>query len=101
MDKDTAQKVVRTSIRVMALLNELVGDLQTALPKPAFEEQRRIIGQIMGMVSLDLISPTVALHSCFEIGSAEAWKRAGEFEASHWLQTLHDLELSPDAGGQH
>jgi hypothetical protein len=89
MDEDSAQKVVRTSIRVMALLNELVGDLQKALPKPVFDEQRRIIGQIMGMVSLDLINPTVALHPAFEIGSAEAWKRAGELEAPHWLHTLH------------
>ena len=89
MDNESAQKIVRTSIRVMALLDELAGDLQKALSEPEFNEQRRIIGQVMGMVSTDLINPINALYPSLEIGSADGWQRAGELSAPHWLHALH------------
>ena len=88
MDKESAQNVIRTSIRVMALLDELAGDLQKALTEPAFSEQKRIIGGIMGRVSVDLINPAVALHPSLECRSADAWQRAGELAAPHWLHTM-------------
>jgi hypothetical protein len=58
MDKTSAENIVCTSIRAVALFNQLVRELQATLPKDEFELQRREIGRIMGNICVDLLDPT-------------------------------------------
>lgn len=96
MDEESAQNVIRTSIRMMALLNQLVADLQKTMPADAFDAQRLVIGGIMGDVGLNLINPAVALHPSLRVDDEDAWRQTGQLTASHWLRHDQDDDMPID-----
>ncbi len=86
MDQASAQNIIRSAIRVTALLNQLVGDLEKTLPKSGFDAERQRIGSILGEVS-GLIEAAVEPCPSLNVDSDEAWRRAGELDAPFWLGT--------------
>lgn len=93
MDQKPAEAILCTSIRAVALFNQLVRDLQGALPQAEFEEQRRRIGKIMGSISVELIDPAASQCPAIDIESHDGWVAAGRLFEPGWLRPV-------DTGGR-
>ena len=88
MDQKSADGIVRTSIRAMALFNQLARELQDSLPDDEFKLQRREIGKIMGSISLDLLNPVTPHCSYADVDSDVGWEAAGMLFEPNWLKRI-------------
>ena len=91
MDQTSAEIIVRTSIRAVALFNQLVRELQATLPKDEFELQRRAIGRLMGSICVDLLDPTASQCPSIDIETNHGWQTAGRLFEPNWLTREDDI----------
>lgn len=88
MDQKPAETILCASIRAMALFSQLVRDLEGTLPDDELQVQRRIIGRIMGSISLELIDPAAAQCPSIDTETSEGWRAAGGLFEQHWLRPI-------------
>jgi len=94
MDQASAENIVCTSIRAVALFNQLARDLQASLPEHEFERHRREIGRIMGNICVDLLHPAVAQCPSIDIETNDGWRTAGRLFEPHWLKETDAADAS-------
>ena len=87
MDEQSSRKIIRCSIRSMALFNQLVADLKENLNDDEFRYQRRIIGNIMAQITMELINPAVATFPDMHLNDQEQWRKAGALDEPQWLNS--------------
>ena len=93
MDRTSAENIVCTSIRAVALFNQLVRELQGTLPTDEFELQRRAIGKIMGNICVDLLDPIASQCPSVDIETNHGWQTAGRLFEPNWL-TRGDTDVA-------
>ena len=85
MDEASAKNVICTSIRAMALFDQLVSDLQSSLPEEEFGPARQAIGNVMGEIG-ELINESVRLHPALKPYDGDTWRAAGRLSEPNWLR---------------
>ncbi|RWA59463.1 MAG: hypothetical protein EOS58_25415 [Mesorhizobium sp.] len=93
MDQTSAENIVCTSIRAVALLNQLVRELQATLPEDEFELQRRTIGKLMGSICVDLLDPAASQCPSIDIETSRGWQTAGRLFEPNWL-TREEIDIA-------
>ena len=88
MKEDDAKRIVRTSIRALALFDQLLHKSQDALPPVEYERLKKAVGSIMGDISIDMLCPIFSAHPSLEPteGDSEGWRKAGGLYESYWLE---------------
>ncbi|WP_432284136.1 hypothetical protein SLT36_20310 [Aminobacter sp. BA135] len=85
MDQTSAENIVCTAIRAVALFNQLARDLQATFPRHEFDLQRQEIGKIMGNICVDLLHPAAAHCPSIDIETNHGWRTAGRLFEPDWL----------------
>jgi hypothetical protein len=62
MSREAARKIVNLLIKQGAEQNAILAEVQTICSDDEFERYRRMIGQSMGCMLLDVINPIVELY---------------------------------------
>ena len=62
MSREAARKIVNLMIKQGAEQNAILAEVQTICSDDEFESYRRMIGQSMGCMLLDVIDPIVELY---------------------------------------
>ena len=85
VDDETAQEIVKVSIRAMALFDELIAKLQVRLPPEEYKIQKHAIAVVMGEISQELLSPIFKNYPAVEPIDRETWISAGQLHQPNWL----------------
>lgn len=85
MDEAEARTIVKTMIRVIAILDDSLHGLGGRLDEASYASYKAQAAQIMGDVVMDVLAGIYQQYPNLEARTADEWRRMGALDEPYWL----------------